>query len=288
MKGNKITELIGHRYDVKYASFSYNDSLIVTSGFDNTVRIWTFSGKEIAKGIVYLETEFQNLTITPVSFSPDNKYIIACINDYMNRIYNVRIWDLEGNEVSVYREHTDWIEYAEFLPNNNNFITTSRDNNITISDINSKKIYSLIGHKSRVYHARVLPDKQTIISISDDGTIRKWYLKKEQNLFENEQNINFASFSHSGILVAVALLNKVKITDLFNKEKIIFSQHTQKVNTVFISQNNKYIISASNDSSAIIWDMKGKIIQKLIGHENVVNTAVFSPDLNLFLTASIT
>ncbi|MEH1791108.1 MAG: ribosome assembly protein 4, partial [Nostoc sp.] len=50
--------------------------------------------------------------------------------------------------------------------------------------------------------------------------------------------------------------------------------------------DGKRILTASNDNTARVWDIEGKLIAELKGHTDQVNSASFSPDGKRILTAS--
>lgn len=62
--------------------------------------------------------------------------------------------------------------------------------------------------------------------------------------------------------------------------------HTGNVFSAGFSPNSKYIVSASADATARIWNNQGKWIRTLKGHKKAVTQAKFSPDGQRILTAS--
>ncbi len=62
--------------------------------------------------------------------------------------------------------------------------------------------------------------------------------------------------------------------------------HKTFVNSANFSPDGKRIVTASNDTTARIWDFSGKQIAEFKGHQNVVNSANFSPDGKRIVTAS--
>jgi WD40 repeat protein len=65
-----------------------------------------------------------------------------------------------------------------------------------------------------------------------------------------------------------------------------FVAHQDEITTVNWSQDGKYIITASNDKTARIWDLSGKLITELKGHQDQVFLANFSLDGKHIITAS--
>ncbi len=65
-----------------------------------------------------------------------------------------------------------------------------------------------------------------------------------------------------------------------------FLGHTGAINSIQLNETEDRIISASDDNTAIIWDLEGNIIKKLEGHTAGINYAEFSASGNYIVTAS--
>lgn len=62
-------------------------------------------------------------------------------------------------------------------------------------------------------------------------------------------------------------------------------EHSLQINTAEFSPDGNYIITASNDNTAKLWDVKsGNTIYAPIEHNRLVNCAIFSPDGKYFAT----
>ncbi len=64
-------------------------------------------------------------------------------------------------------------------------------------------------------------------------------------------------------------------------------QHVNRFNSAQFSPDGKYIVTASDDNTARVWDAKtGEPVTEPLMHENSVNSAQFSPDGKYIVTAS--
>ncbi|MEM8611862.1 MAG: TIR domain-containing protein [Cyanobacteria bacterium P01_H01_bin.105] len=70
------------------------------------------------------------------------------------------------------------------------------------------------------------------------------------------------------------------------KEKNILKGHEDHIWDVSYSSDGNYLISASRDGTAILWNAQGAIVAQLNDHKGEVYSAVFSPDNQLIATAS--
>lgn len=78
--GNLLTTLKGHREEVTNVLFSQNSQCVITSSFDNTIRLWDISGKELAK----IKGSF------PIALSPDDRYLAT-----VDKNNDILLWKLK-------------------------------------------------------------------------------------------------------------------------------------------------------------------------------------------------
>lgn len=63
--------------------------------------------------------------------------------------------------------------------------------------------------------------------------------------------------------------------------------HTSAVNSVVVSSDLRYIVSASMDTTIRVWEFEtGKEIKSLIGHEKAVYSVVITSDVKYILSGS--
>ena len=63
-------------------------------------------------------------------------------------------------------------------------------------------------------------------------------------------------------------------------------RHQASVRNASFSPDGQLILTASDDNTARLWDIKGNLLAELTGHQGGVNSASFSPDGQRILTAS--
>src|SRR4051812_24768173 len=83
-------------------------------------------------------------------------------------------------------------------------------------------------------------------------------------------------------VVAIILLLFVAMTKSAMAQKLLsesFVGHTNYVNSAVFSSDGKYVLTASFDKTARLWDATtGKELRQFKGHTNYVTSAVFSSD----------
>ncbi len=98
-----------------------------------------------------------------------------------------------------------------------------------------------------------------------------------------------AAVAASGAYIATAGYdNRLILWDARNREPIARSLHDHLVNHCAFSSDGKFIVSASSDYSARIWEVPTmRLKAALVGHEDDVDMAVFSPDDTLVATCAL-
>ncbi len=155
---------------------------------------------------------------------------------------------------------------------------------------NRKDFY--IPSRSLVYAVAISPDGKTIVSGSDDNSIKIWDKKTGKLLKSLEGHtsyVNSVAISPDGkTIVSGSMDNSVKIWDK-KRGKLLKSLdgHTYSVSSVAISTDGKTIVSGSRDNSVKIWDKKtGKLLKSLEGHTDPVHSIAISPDGKTIVSGS--
>ena len=148
----------------------------------------------------------------------------------------------------------------------------------------SPLIRTLTGHSNSVNAIAVTPDGKTLISGSDDNTIKIW------DLVTGEEQ--FTLRGHSSYVGAIAITpdgkrvisgsgdKTIKIWDLqTEKEQFTLTGHSHYVRAIVITPDGKRVISGSDDKTIKIWDLvTGKEQFTLTGHSNSVRAIAITPD----------
>jgi hypothetical protein len=71
-----------------------------------------------------------------------------------------------------------------------------------------------------------------------------------------------------------------------NAQEIRTFSHQKMIRSVAFSADGNFILTGSEDKTAILWDLQGKVWQTLRGHQGIVRSVALSPDGSHALTGS--
>jgi WD40 repeat protein len=307
IKGYLMIELKGHQHAVNSARFSLDGTKIISASRDKTLRVWDIGDKSIVilkgtgfdgfnhgsfspdsnKVVTDLgadTSQVWDVKGTPVAkligqrarFSPDSTKIVTVSDDNI-----VRLWNTNGTLIVEIRGHQDSVFSAAFSFDGSKIITSSADKTAKVWNINGTFINEIRGHQDSVFSAAFSPDGSKIITNSND-TVRVWDLRG--NLIFKLTG-NYAKFSPDGSKIAINSGNGTEIWDP-NGTFITEIKGYISEDMIFSPDGNKIVTISPDNTTVLVWDMKGILIAELKGHQYPVISANFSPDGNRIITSS--
>jgi len=163
--------------------------------------------------------------VRTVVFSPSGKWIALGMENGQ-----VSIWDfVTGRRSCLLHEHSVAINALCFSHNGLLLASGGKDNLIVLYDVRRGEPTLLEGHRSEVRGLAFAPDDKTLVSTSDDGTIRFWSMANYQvalTLAHDGGPVSSVAFSPDGNLMAtsgndgtVRLWPAAKFDDIAASEK---------------------------------------------------------------------
>ncbi|MEG3879634.1 WD40 repeat domain-containing protein [Microcoleus sp. herbarium7] len=221
----------------------------------NKVKVWHLDTKE--------PKDIGNLGIGPthrvtsVAFTPDSKTVIIGSADGRIKLLDSRA---EGLEIGTLSSHAG--EVKCLAVDLNNWLLASGDGKgeIKLWNLHTQKQVILIqGHSLPVNSLAFSPGCQTLLSGSDDHTIKFWNVKTgdNSNVVELDYDITSVVFSSDGNLFATGDYGgNIQIWD-FQSKKDIFKErvHSAAVTSVVFSPDGRTLISGSKDSTIAVLTM---------------------------------
>ncbi|AEO58236.1 hypothetical protein MYCTH_2305429 [Thermothelomyces thermophilus ATCC 42464] len=160
-----VKTLKGHTNGV--TCLQLDDNILATGSYDATIKIWNIeTGEEIrtlrghTRGIRALQFD-------------DSKLISGSLD------HTIKIWNWHTGEcISTLQGHTDGVVSVNFEAQL--LASGSIDKSVKIFDFNSKEAFCLKGHSDWVNCTRLDINSRTVMSASDDTTVKLWDLDTRQ------------------------------------------------------------------------------------------------------------
>ncbi|ETO32883.1 WD-40 repeat-containing protein [Reticulomyxa filosa] len=155
----------GHSNIVTGLHHSPDGNNIVSSGLDDTVRIWNIESRKEIEAIDVL------VPVCPL-YSPDGQNILSGGSSV--RMCNITTQAITKKFVG----HSETVSFIRFSPDNQQLASCSYDKTIRIWDFESgKEIKRLSGHSDIIFELHYSSDGSALVSCSRDKTIRIWDVK---------------------------------------------------------------------------------------------------------------
>ncbi len=272
------------------AAFSPDGTLVVAASRDHTARIWTLSDPA-NPAVLTGHTD----DVTSAAFSPDQKRVITSSMDW-----TVRVWDVAtAREVTRLRGHRSTVQSAAFSPDGTRIVSAGSDGTARIWNAPAGRQARLFGgHDQAVNSVQVSADGQRLATASSDGKARVFPIAGgAPTVFDDKsgKGLNSAEMSRDLAYLATASDGgRVRIWRLGSPDQppqVLGGGgigHTDMVETATFSPDQRQLLSASRDRTALVWDLSTGAVKKIIaGHGGPLASAYYSRDGQRIVTASL-
>ncbi|MCU1264674.1 MAG: hypothetical protein JWM21_992 [Acidobacteria bacterium] len=248
---NILSVLAGHGNHVNSAAFSPDGRYVLTTSQDNTARVWDGWQAGAPKIIQKLS---EGGEISTAAFSPNGEYILTAGGEG-----KVHVWTWKGDAP----EEKAQLDIALALAGNASAtqpstVPATPEPSPTPSSAATPGVPAASATPGRIFIYKAAfspdPDGNYIIVASKTRKVLVWQWRDEKN----------------------------------NQVKLKLSGHTSGVYDAAFSNDGAYAVTGSDDSTAIVWDLKKPDVPKVkfnLG-TNRIRGVAFSPDGNFVATAS--
>jgi WD40 repeat protein/phage baseplate assembly protein W len=157
LTGKLLKTFIGHRDEVISALFSRDGKYIISTAWDNTVRIWDLNGTVIA-------INDKDTGIKTAAFSPDGQRVVTGSADG-----TVKFWDFNLKQFQTLGKHEDAVTSAVFSPNGQYILTGGNDRTVLLSTLNNFLVMEFKEWKDVIRTASFSPDGKYILIAPASG-----------------------------------------------------------------------------------------------------------------------
>lgn len=211
-------------------------------------------------------------SVTSASFSPDGK--ILATGHSNGEIVLRRV--LDGKQIFIMKQHTDWVMSLTFSPDGNTLASGSNDSTVRLWNIASGQCQKILQrHKNGVWSLAFSPDASTLVSGSTDETAILWCVitGTVKKVLPHPSWVLSVTFNLDGRILATGCEDKsIRLWDATTGECIQTLQgHNGGIRSISYSPNGRMLVSGSHDGTIKIWDpVKGECELTLRGHHNII------------------
>lgn len=147
------------------------------------------------------------------------------------------------------------------------------------------QLKALTGHTGPINALLLKSDSKTLISGSEDKTIRLWDLETGKEIKQLQGHASFINAlvlsPDQQLLYSAGADRSIRLWDLTSGQPLdtIEAAHNSPINQLALSPDGQTLASASADGEVKLWDTNTReLLKRLDGQESAVNALVFSRD----------
>ena len=199
-----------------------------------------------------------------------------------------RLWTVDGEEYQQPRwpsAPATSVAFGETF----DWVATTANGITQVMAIDGPMVMQFKGHPGGMTSVRFFGGDKTIVTGSDDGTVRLWTVDSRvaKPVIAQTDTIQSIEMSTDGRRAVTASLDKtVRVWDVASQREIARITHDDYVRHAAFSPRGDLVVASSVDSTAQIWNLDGKPIGTAMKHNGAVVMAAFSADGESVLTAS--
>jgi WD40 repeat protein len=266
---------------------SPNEKYMVTGSYLGQISLWNLKSKKKIKVFKYLykykyktysheilgnahQGEISNLSITA-----DGKSIISGSWDK-----TIKIWDIESGKINKVLTAERIIVSMTNIFNSKYMIYTDMYSIFLVNIKNGKMVEILKDKRPNSVALFVENGKYLYTGDMDNGKIKKWNIKEEENIQNFQGEIESSKLNKVSFKIEESKSNKVSLNQEYivstKKNDIVvrniktnkvryFKGHTTAVKFIEIVSNGNFIVSQSETNKIKLWDIKNN---KIVGNFN--------------------
>lgn len=158
---------------------------------------------------------------------------------------------------------------------------------VTVLDLAQGTIHRLKGHKAAVRAVAATPDGKTILSGSDDTTVKIWdrdSLKELRTLSGHTENISSVVVtSDSRRAITASQDGMIRIWELGTGQELSTLQgHSAGINAIALAPDNRTLVSVSWDKTLKVWNIEsGEVIASFKEDGRLLSCAIASDGVSI-------
>ncbi|MFH0899998.1 MAG: WD40 repeat domain-containing protein [Pseudomonadota bacterium] len=253
--------------------FSPDGKSIVSSGLDETLRLW-----DVATGMEERSFLGHQGEVSTASFSPDGRLLASGGIDKQ-----VRLWDASsGQLLRLLPGYDKWVRDVAFSASGSTVVYGGADNTIRVADaVTGVETRRLVGHVNEVVGIATSPDDRRVASASYDRTLRVWDLatgKTVRTLSIGAKQARVVFSPDGRLLYANGYDGAVRRWDLGNgSDRVLFQWPRLLGGCLSIDPTGRQL-AVPVESQMLLMDPDSGVARTLGRSHGVINRTAFSPD----------
>jgi WD40 repeat protein/tRNA A-37 threonylcarbamoyl transferase component Bud32 len=283
-----------HTGEVAAAVYSPDGQWVASAGgVDRTVRVWRATGRQDV-AILHGHTG----AVVAVAFNKDGHRLasLSCESKIgLAPDDTVRVWDVDPQAtLPVLRGHTRTIYPVAFSPDSRWIASGSWDTKVFLWDAATGELCGTLPHLGIVWTLTFGPDGSWLVSGTNDDRVRIWDLatgRVRKEIPVSPGFLRFVTVSPDGKRVAATAFDPqtkkhhLQVRDIATGEKLFAAVGWS---LAYSPDGSWLAILAADDKTVLLLDARThETAARLIGHEQFVRAATFSPDSSRLASCSL-
>ena len=212
-------------------AMNFNDTgnLMASTNHHHTIEIWDMKSKKLKKIM-----SSHNEIVTGVEFfhgKEDNEYLLSCSLDK-----TIKLWR-NLNNIHTFLEHSDWVRCISVRDDNVQFLSGCVSSVVKLWDLPTQRVIGSITNQTS--------DSASLTTVNSLS-----FMKTNPNLF-------IVGLRNGDVKICDSRIQNQNNNFIKNVGIVqTFEAHQKKLNTVKLSKNDKYILTAGRDSLLRLWDLR--------------------------------
>jgi WD40 repeat protein/DNA-binding SARP family transcriptional activator len=252
--GKELLVLDGHEAAVYDVSWAPSGDRIATASGDHTARVWDASTGDALQVLTGHRDE-----VWRARWSPAGDRLVTTALDA-----STQVWDPATGEAVLSFDPGDGVHLyagADWSPSGNQVATMrSSLGSVTVLDAETGvQVLTLAGHGAKVTNVDWSPTGPSIVTASEDHTVRVWDVSPRTRVLTGATDVLFAvAWSPSGDRVAAAGLDgTARVWDVATGEELLAMKGPAEMGGVMWSPSGDLLVTDPwfADPTVVVWDV---------------------------------
>jgi WD40 repeat protein len=256
-----------------------NGTQIVSADDSGIVKFWDFAEGRVLRSLMVWDPDIEwrpNIKFETIAVTPDGK--LAFYN-----FDGLRVWGFESTSVARNLERSSYHKALAITPNGRWSVSAAGWYLIVWDVMKGEAVQTLRGHQGEIHAAAITNDGRTVVSASDDSTLKVWDLDHRKLIMTLEGHTAWVSAVAIGPdqkkVISGSFDCSIKIWDLTsNKKPTTLQGHTQRINALVFTPSGRHAVSVSSDQTLRVWDLEKGIEFIRMGASASLTRCDISPD----------